>query len=152
MVKKELKLVTSRWTRFEFNPFDELPPKELKLAEGNYAIFVDGELNYIGKSVNIYTRIGDHKLAVGFSSRSRMEIAVRIDPGEERHEIEEKFIARLQPRANFRVPIHGRGRGGGRFSHIGHQEPKGCHQPWLYEALTASHLKKKEETCKKSRI
>jgi len=99
-----------KWQRFDFNPFeDQLPTRELAFS-GNYAIIVDGVLNYIGKSSRIAGRLQEHDLAIGFSLNSKMQIAVRKESNSERSDVErsdveQKLINRLKPIANKRIVI-----------------------------------------------
>ena len=92
-----------KWQRFDFNPLENQIPISKLAFSGNYAIIVDGVLNYIGKSGNIGVRLYEHYLAIGFSEKSKMKIAIRMESDDERHEIEARFIKRLRPKANKRI-------------------------------------------------
>jgi len=94
-----------KWQRFDFNPLENPIPTSKLAFSGNYAIIVDGNLNYIGRSQNIGARLQEHNLAVGFSKKSKIEIAIRKESKDEKDIIEYKFIARLKPPANRNNPI-----------------------------------------------
>lgn len=104
MSGRKLNLKKGRWVRFKFNPFTESLPKELIGIEGNYAIIINGKINYIGQSVNIHTRLWIHQLAIGFSALSKMEIAIRVESKEEKQDIESHFINKFHPPANIQIP------------------------------------------------
>ena len=102
---EKLNLAENRWIRFEFDPFVGALPKELFRVAGNYAIIIDGKVNYIGQSQNLHTRLYEHQLAVGFSPLSKMEIAIRVESNKEKCKIEDKFIKKLHPPANKQISI-----------------------------------------------
>lgn len=91
-----------KWQRFNFNPFENTIPRSKLAFSGNYAILVDGDLNYLGKSSNIGQRLYEHHLAIGFSENSKIEIGIRMEADNERHKIEARLIKRLHPKANSR--------------------------------------------------
>lgn len=97
-------LIKGRWYKLRINPFTERIYAERKIS-GNYVIFINKKLQYIGESKDLIRRINAHlnHVCVYYPHRQKRVIfKIRLEKKEERKEIEKKLILKLNPLGNIR--------------------------------------------------
>lgn len=97
--KTEKKLLVGRWHRVKDS---EMLPR----FAGNYIIFYDGAVQYVGKAKNVKARLVSHGIYRSWVDREKIKVAVRKEKYEGENEVVEKMaIRRLKPKENKRIPI-----------------------------------------------
>lgn len=97
-------LIKGKWYKLRINPFAERISPERKIS-GNYVIFINKKLQYIGESKDLIRRINAHlnHVCVYYPHRQKRVIfKIRLEKKEERKEIEKNFILKLNPLGNVR--------------------------------------------------
>jgi len=97
------------WRELEIKPHKDLISKKIKFngnQEGNYIIFINGKLRYIGESKYLKKRLKQHmdNIRMYFPESVRVVFKIRLlQQHENRKEIEDKLLLRFNPSGNKKI-------------------------------------------------
>ena len=96
------RLIRGKWYIFNIDFRNYKIPEKIKLG-GNYAIFIDGKLRYIGESKNLAKRLNQHIpiLRNFLPEYLKVKIKIRPEKKSERYRIEHNLILKLKPPGNY---------------------------------------------------
>jgi len=96
------RLIRGKWYKVKLDFWGELISSKRKI-EGNYAIFINRKLRYMGESQDLIRRLNQHiqNMYIYLSSKTKVILKFRrIKIEEDRKEIERKLILRIKPIGN----------------------------------------------------
>lgn len=95
-------LIKGRWHELKIDFRNKKISEEIKI-QGNYAIYVDNQLRYIGSTKNLVKRLNQHILFLKSFLPEYLNIKIKIRPEKksEKFNLERNLIIKLKPPGNF---------------------------------------------------